>query len=79
MTIQELGALVKKRRIELGITRYELMKKKVIAYTPLLRLEEGDGKDVRFSILNRLLQYLKLDMQIVELDVEQNDEESLQD
>lgn len=79
MTVKEFGAIIKKRRKELGITSYALQANGIIHAHSLRKLEDGKGLDMRFSTLQALCAYLKLEINIRAIELPFPSSNDLQD
>lgn len=63
MNLQEyIGNIIKNRKEELGISRYELERRSGISYVQLLNIERGESTTTR--ILGKLFDVLGLEMVI---------------
>lgn len=63
MNLQEyIGEMIRQRKEELGLSRYELMRKTGISYNQLINIERGESVSTR--LLERLFKVLKLEFVI---------------
>lgn len=63
MNLQEyIGEMIRQRKEELGLSRYELMRKTGISYNQLINIERGESVSTR--LLERLFKVLKLELVI---------------
>ena len=63
MNLQEyIGEMIRQRKEELGLSRYELMRKTGISYNQLINIERGESVSTR--LLERLFKVLKLEIVI---------------
>lgn len=63
MNLQEyIGEMIRQRKEELGLSRYELMRKTGISYNQLINIEKGESVSTR--LLERLFKVLKLEIVI---------------
>jgi len=64
MDMMEIGAQVKARRVELGLSQADLVKQAGVSRTTLSALENGSLPEIGINRLMRILDVVQLDMSL---------------